>query len=1067
MNLFNLMATLGLDTSEYSQGIDEAKASTKQAVSQLAKEYSTLQKQVNETALKYNEAASSSGEASKEAKTLLTQLQAERIRLSELRQSLNEANNYMNSFKDSSNNAAQSAESFGEALTAAMTKASLLSNAFSSLASKAKEFVVNAVNTGVDYNKQMEQYTVAFTNMLGSAEEAASVLEQIKADAASTPLDTATLVQANQYLISCGVSASDARDTILALGDAVSAAGGSSDELNRMAQNLQQIKNAGSATAADIKQFAYAGIDIYGILADYTGQTTEQVQDMTVTYDLLSAALQNASSEGGRYYDAMNTQSETLAGRMSTLTDNATQLAGELTEDLSSSIGNVVNALAEWVSGVLEDDEKLAALKTTVETVTVAITSLTAAFIAHKAAASIASVIARVTEAYQEAKKADEALTVAQYALNTAMSKNVFVLIATLIAGVVTALATWIATTEEGQKAWSNFCTAAKSAISTAANFIGNCLNEVMSRIKGVAAAISNIKNGASAMAEAYNSAYNNSRSEYKEEQNDKRIKEQGSKRRTSNGGMWSDKTSGSGKTTTSYTPTTSSSSKKSSGSGSSSSSTSETVLSAITTVLSEKGVDALGEVTKSVESLTEKVKTSAGTIKDRVTETTTQTGTEMVNGVATTFKQVTKVVDGVVEKVTKTYDDMSTVLKNTSTETSESTVNGVTTATSTVTKTYADGSKDITTTATTTEDTIVDGVAATVKTVKTYLNGVEQAATQTITKVEQTVSATQTRIDKAISGAKSQLSSGIFGTIKSVISNLQSQDWSGVATNVAQLIWGEVNQDQRESIATWAENALEIINEKYAGGGLKEALQAISNIFTKGIAAGADEASKSVESFASILSKLTSSGGIGGQIGELGTNLLNMLTNVGTSMGNIISGLGSSLAGLASSSSGVLSGIASGLSGVISTVGSFILANPEIAAVLAIIAGIAALGVFIWKKFGSGSSSDSNTSTDTSSSGTSYKDIQDAYWYGNERAFAGYDYRTDPFMFNSNNSVLNSYQSKMQTWVEQISDVVAEYLPQTANQSIVLDDGTIVGATAAAMDAQLGIVSMLAERGN
>ena len=1034
MNLFSLIATLGLDTSEYSQGIDEAKASTKQAVSQLAKEFDTVKSKASQ--------ASSS--------------------MSDVGKSADDAGDKMKS----SGNAAQS---LGEALTSAMTKASLLSNAFSSLASKAKEFVVNAVNTGVDYNKQMEQYTVAFTNMLGSAEEAASVLEQIKADAASTPLDTATLVQANQYLISCGVSASDARDTILALGDAVSAAGGgdSSDALNRMAQNLQQIKNAGSATAADIKQFAYAGIDIYGILADYTGQTTEQVQDMTVTYDLLSAALQNASSEGGRYYDAMNTQSETLAGRMSTLTDNATQLAGELTEDLSSSIGNVVNALAEWVSGVLEDDEKLAALKTTVETVTVAITSLTAAFIAHKAAASIASVIASVVEGYQKAKAASANLTVAQYALNTAMNLNPFVLIATLIAGVVTALATWIVTTEEGQKAWSNFCTAAKSMISTAASFIGDKLNYVMSIIKGVAAAISNIKNGASAMSDAYTSAFNNSRSEYKEEQNDKRIKEQGSKRRTSNGGMWSDKTSDSGKTKTSYTPTTSSSSKKSSSSGSSSSSASETVLSAITTVLSEKGVDALGEVTKSVETLTEKVKTSAGTIKDRVTETTTQTGTEMVNGVATTFKQVTKVVDGVVEKVTKTYDDMSTVLKNTSTETSESTVNGVTTAMSTVTKTYADGSKDITTTATTTEDTIVDGVAATVKTVKTYLNGVEQAATQTVTKVEQTVSAAQTRIDKAISGAKSQLSSGIFGTIKSVISNLQSQDWSGVATNVAQLIWGEVNQDQRESIATWAENALEIINEKYAGGGLKEALQAISDLFTNGIAAGADEASKSVESFASILSKLTSSGGIGGQIGELGTNLLNMLTNVGTSMGNIISGLGSSLAGLASSSSGVLSGIASGLSGVISTVGSFILANPEIAAVLAIIAGIAALGVFIWKKFGSGSSSDSDTSTSTSSSGTSYKDIQDAYWYGNERAFAGYDYRTDPFMFNSSNSVLNSYQSKMQTWVEQISDVVAEYLPQTANQSIVLDDGTIVGATAAAMDAQLGIVSMLAERGN
>ena len=54
------------------------------------------------------------------------------------------------------------------------------------------------------------------------------------------------------------------------------ATGGGNDELTRMASNLQQIKNAGKATAMDIRQFAYAGIDVYGILADYLGKTTEE-----------------------------------------------------------------------------------------------------------------------------------------------------------------------------------------------------------------------------------------------------------------------------------------------------------------------------------------------------------------------------------------------------------------------------------------------------------------------------------------------------------------------------------------------------------------------------------------------------------------------------------------------------------------------------------------------------------------------------------------------------------------------------------------------------------------------
>ena len=120
-------------------------------------------------------------------------------------------------------------------------------------------------------------------------------------------------------LVSTEENAEDARDIILALGDAVTATGGGNDELSRMTANLQQIKNAGKATALDIKQFAYAGIDIYGLLADYTGKTTEEVKDMSVSYDILTEALKKASSQGGKYYNAMNKASNTLTGQVNQL----------------------------------------------------------------------------------------------------------------------------------------------------------------------------------------------------------------------------------------------------------------------------------------------------------------------------------------------------------------------------------------------------------------------------------------------------------------------------------------------------------------------------------------------------------------------------------------------------------------------------------------------------------------------------------------------------------------------------------------------------------------------------
>ena len=63
---------------------------------------------------------------------------------------------------------------------------------------------------------------------------------------------------------------------------------------------------------------------------------------MTVTYDLLSNALISAADEGGRYFNSMSTQSETLNGQWSTLKDNATQLSGLMTGDLTDGIKVVI-----------------------------------------------------------------------------------------------------------------------------------------------------------------------------------------------------------------------------------------------------------------------------------------------------------------------------------------------------------------------------------------------------------------------------------------------------------------------------------------------------------------------------------------------------------------------------------------------------------------------------------------------------------------------------------------------------------------------------------------------------
>ena len=206
------------------------------------------------------------------------------------------------------------------------------------------------LTAGIKYNAQLEKYETALTTLTGSADKAHDVMAQIQKDAKKTPFDVAGLTQANQLLISTGLDAEDAREVIMALGNAVSATGGGNDELSRMAINLQQIKNVGKASALDIKQFAYAGIDVYGMLADYLGITKEEAAKTTVTWEVMSGALINASKEGGKYFGAMEKQSTTLNGEISNLKNSFNQFTGAISEKFIPKIKQILDYLNDLMA---------------------------------------------------------------------------------------------------------------------------------------------------------------------------------------------------------------------------------------------------------------------------------------------------------------------------------------------------------------------------------------------------------------------------------------------------------------------------------------------------------------------------------------------------------------------------------------------------------------------------------------------------------------------------------------------------------------------------------------------
>ena len=957
--------------------------STKRVVTELGSEYSKAAQKVAELTKRYNESAEKTGRTSAQTKELKAALASARAELKETTSALKSANIGMTEFGGASETASGS-------LTGAITKANLLTGVISKVSSMALSAAKDFIQTGIQYNAQLESYTTGFTNMLGSAEAAKAAMDAIQEDAARTPFDVASLTQANQLLISAGENAGYSRKVIMALGDAVSATGGGNAELSRMSANLQQIANVGKASAIDIKQFAYAGINIYQVLADYTGKSVQEVQNMTISYDLLSQALIAASEEGGRYYNAMDTQSQTMNGRVSTLKDNVSQLAGLMTGDLSSGIGVVIGNLNNMVVAA-QDAYKKDGWKGLGE----AILGL------DNPISTIISSFGRLGSA------AVSALDRASYALNKALGKT----------------------------AYSDYDSYEDYRTST---------DQQNSRDRRRQAALNGV--GIS----------NKSWSE-----------RQAELAAAAGSGGSSIPTGGSGGSSSSGKP--------------GSKFTTETVISSISRTATTTAQNALGTVTTSIQTLSEKVKDSAGSIKDRITETTTETGKEMVDGIETTYKRVETKVNGVVTKTTKTYDDMSKTLAATLTRTTSKVEGGVTTAIQEVTKKYADGSEHIEKTETVTEENIVDGVAQTTKTINTYIDGVLQNTKVDTEETEKSIQAALSRTEKYISEIQGQSDKGIFGLVKSLFTDIKNKDGKAIAGDVVKVIFGQVTQEQRNTILKWADDAMTAINEHYAQGGIQGALQSIAGLFSNGITPAVNGSTKEVQSFAAAMKGLSGTGGSGGIVSSI-LKLFGGGTKAAAAAGE--AGAGQAIASAAGGAASffpeclaVLAVIAEGVvgfkmgqnararedSGEERSLGSKLLSG----ALLAATGPIGWVSYFFGKKFGKKSSSSSAAAESAPSGAMSYLDIQDAYWYGNERAFAGYDYRSDPFTYNPNNNSVPKYQAEIQAQLAKLSTVVEQYLPDVANQQIVLDDGTIVGALAPGMNDQLGHIQMLAERGN
>lgn len=200
------------------------------------------------------------------------------------------------------------------------------------------------------------------------------------------------------------------------------------------------------------------------------------------------------------------------------------------------------------------------------------------------------------------------------------------------------------------------------------------------------------------------------------------------------------------------------------------------------------------GQVTRTVETVTQQMASGAMQQKQTITETSRQ----LVGGVLKDIKTITEIDEKGKKTVKQTMETVRETAK-TVTSTFDTLVDGVKTTTQTVTETLTDGTETQKKVITETYDDVVDGVLVTVERVKTIAaDGTEQVA-------EQVKKSAADTLDGLWKELQEKANEGVLGTFDDLYSAVKNQDWLGVGEWVAKTIYGGLTADQKKQIEDYA----------------------------------------------------------------------------------------------------------------------------------------------------------------------------------------------------------------------------------------------------------------------
>ena len=196
---------------------------------------------------------------------------------------------------------------------------------------------LQAIGKGLGLANEAEKTAIAFETLTGSAEQAQAVIGMLSQMAIDTPFNEAEIQGGARALLAARVPASQLKTELSAIGNIASATNG---DVGRLATVYAQVAGKGKLYAEELQQFVEQGAGelrqaVASTLGVTTGQLMEMMQAGEVGFSTLQQAIQDLAGETVKWGGAMEAQSKTNLGLLSSLGDNVGKILRLLATPIS------------------------------------------------------------------------------------------------------------------------------------------------------------------------------------------------------------------------------------------------------------------------------------------------------------------------------------------------------------------------------------------------------------------------------------------------------------------------------------------------------------------------------------------------------------------------------------------------------------------------------------------------------------------------------------------------------------------------------------------------------------